>query len=195
MKTMHALVMATMMAIGAGSCRAEGAQKSRQQPAQSAGVKWVKEPSQFIGLNVDGSEANLCEGDAPCRTPGLDGNLVPLTKLPDLGFWFDAWAFEFEGKVAYVQLSFDHRYAAQMAALLVQKYGSPSAKRTGVVSSVLGTRVSDAQYQWRGRKVDILFKEHDDNLAKGSVLVTSISVWDAYQADYVKRNGNPADHL
>ena len=193
MSGMRLTAIAIMTALAAASCFADNGKKPLATANQKAQHRWAREPTQFMGINVDGSESNLCHtagaGGSPCLVQGQ------LFDLPDLGFWFEGTGMEFESKVAYLSFTFDHSYAARMAGLLIERFGPPTSKQTRIVTSAMGVRVGDTQYEWRGSKVDIVFKEHDDNLSKGSVLVTGIPVWDAYQADYLKRNGNPVDHL
>ena len=186
-----ATAVATLLAIAMGTCVADGAKKPPL--SQKSHAKWVSEPHQFMGISVDGSESNLCHVFVPDSSPCLV--MGALTNLPNIGFDVEGSALEFEQRVAYISLSFAHDDAARMAKLLIEKFGTPTAKRTGAITSVMGVRASDTQYEWQGENVDILFKEHDGNLSKGSVLVTSIPVWKAYQEDYAKRNGNPADNL
>lgn len=193
MLAMKAAAFAVMVTIAAGTRAADSGTLSKPAPAQKPHVKWAKEPQQFMGITVDGSESNLCHIAVPDFSPCLV--MGELTNLPDLGFSIDGSAFEFEHRVAYISLKFDHSDAMRMAQLLIQKFGAPTAKRAGVVTSVMGVKASDTQYEWSGLNVHIVFKEHDDSITRGSVLVTNIPVWNAYRADYLKRNGNPVDHL
>lgn len=191
MGTVKAIAVAMMIAISTGTSFADSVKKPAS--SQKSNAKWAKEPTQFMGINVDGSESNLCHVFVPDSSPCLV--MGELTNLPSLGFEVEGSALEFEQRVAYLSLHFDHDDASRMAKLLVEKFGPPTAKRSGAITTVMGVKASDTQYEWSGVNVDILFKEHDGNLARGSVLVTSIPVWKAYQEDYAKRNGNPADNL
>jgi hypothetical protein len=163
---------AALVVIG-GACGAAAAQQAWREPAAVLGIP----------LGAPFAEAGFedCSG-VPATPPCVDADkstdrLKTLVRLPDLGLvaGYRLQVLLHEGLVSAIVLTARHGDYERLRAVLVERYGEPTLRKTERVQSRMGAVFPSEQLLWVGKRVRIMAREHHDTLDQSAVMFSDVA--------------------
>lgn len=170
------IVRGVAVASAAIACAAAVAQQGWREPSAVLGIP--------LGVPFAAAGLEECSG-VPAVPPCIDADkssdrLKTLVRLPDLGLaeGYQLQVLLHEGAVRSIVLTARHGDYERLRAVLVERYGEPTSRKTERVQNRMGAVFPSEHLIWTGARVRIMAREHHNTLDQSAVMFSDVATSD-----------------